>query len=273
MNVHKSAGTATGGSATYRLVAPRFDRVDLVDKGANLDLTTNDGSHVMLFKRETPTEKNEMPDPVKKEAEQENKSPTVEELQAQLATEKKRAEEAEAALAKSAEKKEDKQVPTDPVEFLKSAPKEVADLFKSIQSDLATAKADAQESKNIAKAEREKRKLVEFTKSAEQSLSHLEGDAATKGKLLLDLSEKLSQDEFKSVSEMLVAADKKVEKSSLFSEVGRGGGAVTTAEERIQAIAKSFQEKDSKLTPEQAQTKALMENPELYDDYLHETER
>ena len=61
-----------------------------------------------------------------------------------------------------------------------------------------------------------------------------------------------------------------VEKSGVFSEVGKSGhgsSAVGAAEAKVEAIAKGYMEKDSSLDYASAMAKAWEDNPELMDEY------
>lgn len=60
-----------------------------------------------------------------------------------------------------------------------------------------------------------------------------------------------------------------VEKSGIFAEIGKSGaiGGPSTAVGKVQAIAKSYTEKDPTLTYEQAIAKAWENNPELIAEY------
>lgn len=64
-----------------------------------------------------------------------------------------------------------------------------------------------------------------------------------------------------------------VEKSGVFSEIGKsshGSGTVGAAEEKVEAIAKGYMEKDSSLDYASAMAKAWEDNPELMAEYEEE---
>lgn len=64
-----------------------------------------------------------------------------------------------------------------------------------------------------------------------------------------------------------------VEKSGVFSEIGKSGhgaGTIGTAEAKIEGIAKKYQEQDATLSYEAAVAKAWENNPDLMDEYEEE---
>lgn len=69
--------------------------------------------------------------------------------------------------------------------------------------------------------ERERREIVEFTKTAENNLAHLPGTSMQKAKILKSLGSSLSEEERRVLSKMLIAGDAAM--SSAFSKVGHRG--------------------------------------------------
>jgi hypothetical protein len=73
-----------------------------------------------------------------------------------------------------------------------------------------------------------------------------------------------------SIVTKLQTANERLTKSDLFNELGRGGGAPTGVEEKIQTIAKSLVEADPGKSRVDAEAEAWELNPDLYDEYVVE---
>ena len=77
-------------------------------------------------------------------------------------------------------------------------------------------------------------------------------------------------DEFSEIFRVLKAADAAIEKSELFKEVGKAGSGESSAEAAVYAKARGLVAKDGDLTFEEAVSKVLEEDPELYEKYEDE---
>lgn len=154
---------------------------------------------------------------------------------------------------------------------LKAHDDEVAELRK--QAETETTKAD--EAIKIAKAEQEKRETREFiAKSAE--LDQLVKDDDEFGPVLREIAKAeeaghLSEGTVKKLDTVLKAANETIASGSVFNEFGRAGhGSGGDAETKVENIAKALREADPTLTKEQAFSKALEQNPALYDEIRKE---
>lgn len=251
-----------------------IDRVDLVRRGANQD------AHIVLFKAdedEIEKGKQKNMDELKKQLEDLQKAFDAQKAQLEKAqsdltaaqTEVTKAQsevtkaqgevadlkKAATTVAKSEEEQEQ--------EFLKSMPEGFRKRYEAQQADLK--KAAEEKAVLIAKAQE-----ADFKKAAGQELSHLKGDEAAKVTVLKALS-KLTADEQKSVMEVLKAANEVIKTSGLFEERGTGGSHEGgSAEEQLNAIAKSLLDKKEVATLGDGLVKAGKANPELYREYVAE---
>lgn len=170
--------------------------------------------------------------------------PTIEEVTAALAKAEQERDEAvtkaEAAETKVTELEKAQpspaQVHTDDDDDL-----EKSDLPESIKARLrkadereAEALKKAEEATTLAKAERDLRIEREFITKAENDFAYVGGDTREFGKLLKSASENLSKDDYDRLEEVLKAADKGLEKSELFTEIGKSGEATREARDGIQ---------------------------------------
>lgn len=190
---------------------------------------------------------------------------TVEE---QLAEANAKIEELTKALGEqNAEQVEDE----DSVEALvKSAPEPVRKAMEAMQkaADEALAKAAAaEEALAMEKAAAADREAIE---KAATTLGSLGLDAAEVGPALRRLAD-TDPDLAKSVEQVLVAANAKVESADIFTEIGKSAGVRSTnAMEKATSMAKSLVETGASDTFEQALTDVWTSNPDLYAAHLNE---
>lgn len=130
------------------------------------------------------------------------------------------------------------------------------------------AKERAEAAENVAKELREEKILKEYVAKAE-GLPHLPIEPLKFGIVLKALGEDHPA-EFGEIYRVLKAANAALEKSELFREIGKSGSSETSAEAQVYAKARSLVAKDGELTFEEAVSKVLEEDPELYSRYEDE---
>lgn len=107
---------------------------------------------------------------------------------------------------------------------------------------------------------------VDKYESIAKSLGRVGDDVSETGKMLRFLSEN-NTEAYDTVVKQLKAAAEQEKESSVFKSFGsQGAGAM--GGDKVEALAKSYQAIDAKLTKEQAVAKAYAENPGLYDEAL-----
>ena len=141
-------------------------------------------------------------------------------------------------------------------------------VVKQLLEENVVTKAEAKEAKQIAKELKEEKILKEYVEKAEDLL-HLAIEPLKFGPVLKALGES-HPDEFSEIFRVLKAADAAIEKSELFKEVGKAGSGESSAEAAVYAKARGLVAKDGDLTFEEAVSKVLDENPELYERYEDE---
>lgn len=141
-------------------------------------------------------------------------------------------------------------------------------VVKQLLEENVVTKAEAKEAKQIAKELKEEKILKEYVKKAED-LPHLAIEPLKFGPVLKALGES-HPDEFSEIFRVLKAADVVIEKSELFKEVGKAGSGESSAEAAVYAKARGLVAKDGDLTFEEAVSKVLEEDPELYERYEDE---
>lgn len=155
--------------------------------------------------------------------------------------------------------------PTDDIEkALTELPEGLADLFKAQKAELEETR-QALEAERVAKAEAE---WVEKAAALEGVIDNTE-EFGAKLRALSEVDSELAD----SIVSALSAASERVAKADLFVEKGHRGGAPTSAEEKIEQIAKSLVEANPAKTLETARSEAWESNPELYDEYTNEKQQ
>ncbi len=135
------------------------------------------------------------------------------------------------------------------------------------ERDQAAAKAD--QALSLAKELKDEKVLKEYVEKAED-LPHLPIEPLKFGPVMKALGE-AHPDEFAEVYRVLKAVDAIVEKSALFSEIGKAGQG-NSAEAQIYAKARAMVAKDGDLTFEEAVEKVMDLEPELYEKAEEERE-
>ena len=141
-------------------------------------------------------------------------------------------------------------------------------VVKQLLEENVVTKAEAKEAKQIAKELKDEKILKEYVEKAED-LPHLAIEPLKFGPVLKALGES-HPDEFSEIFRVLKAADAAIEKSELFKEVGKAGLGESSAEAAVYAKARGLVAKDGDLTFEEAVSKVLEEDPELYEKYEDE---
>lgn len=147
--------------------------------------------------------------------------------------------------------------------------KAMASLPAAVRERMAADQRKQAETENLAKSLYEERESKRFEDMAKE-LSHLPkvGEGFAKS---LRAAHDASPDAFTPVFEVLKAADTAIEKSALFTEIGSGIAATPgSAQEAVEAIAKSLQEKDPELSDADALVKAVESNRHLYSQHRQE---
>ncbi len=142
------------------------------------------------------------------------------------------------------------------------------DLIQKSMDEARIAKERAAAAEAVAKDLREEKILKEYVAKAED-LPHLTVEPLKFGPVLKALGESHPK-ELEEIFRVLKAADAALEKSELFREIGKAGSSETSAEAAVYAKARSMVAKDGELTFEEAVSKVLDEDPELYEKYEEE---
>lgn len=125
----------------------------------------------------------------------------------------------------------------------------------------------------VAKAERDARELTEMTAFVTKEMPNIPGTAVDIAKGLIEAKSKMSKESYDLVVKSMTAGSAGIAKAMQETGVDDVNAALGSAFQKLEAIAKKLQEGDAKLTPEQAFTKALNENPDLYAAYRQENPR
>lgn len=234
------------------------DRVDLVDEGAN------SAAHIRLYKRkenESSMELDQILAKMKPEhasviSEAIEKAKEVPEAVAEeLKKAKDKIKDMESTIAKS---KEDTSTEPTEEDIIKNLDPSVQKIFKSLKSQKEAAEQVAREAADKAATE--------------------EAIAKAKDLKALPVEEEKLVEVLKGITpevlEILKSANKAIEDSSVFVEVGKSIDETTSrsssssdAWSKIEKAAKKISE-DQNITIEKATTIAVQENPDLYREYL-----
>lgn len=140
-------------------------------------------------------------------------------------------------------------------------------VFKS--NEELTKKAEAAQA--MAQEERDIRVVAEFTKKAADEMGTI-ANAIEIGPVLKRASETLTKEDYSVIESTLKAAEERVVKGALFSEVGSsasGGGG--SAWEKIEKAATALvTESGGKINQTEAIDNVMASQPELYKEYLDE---
>ncbi len=139
------------------------------------------------------------------------------------------------------------------------------ELPEAIQKKLEKMESELNATKEIAKKEREKRLDIEFKKKAETYDQVAETD-----KIATVLRKAHDADFGDELEEVLKSANSRLEEGDFTKEIGDGGEDITDASNELEKRVKEIQEENPELSNEQAMTKALEDDPNLYMDYLNQ---
>tara|TARA_Y100000310_G_scaffold120296_1_gene119032 strand:- start:2344 stop:3189 length:846 start_codon:yes stop_codon:yes gene_type:complete len=146
--------------------------------------------------------------------------------------------------------------------IMKMADPEVQTLVKSLR-------AEAEEAKTIAKAERDARLNREFISKAESEMPDLPGSTEDTAELL-KRAYNVDVEFGEALEDVFKASSQAIGESDIFKEYGSDAEADTEAMGKVEGIAKALREADPDLTDEQAFSKALDTNPDLYAQHRRE---
>jgi hypothetical protein len=216
-----------------RYKALDVNRVDLVDRGANFDRATNDGSHILLVKRAPQTE----------QLHQEPDMPAATETNTDAVT--KRIADLEALVAKQA---------SDSAAAIEKAR---ADAEAKAETEKAAIQKRLDDAEEVIKAERETREVSEATSVVKSAYDLVL--KAEDGGLLYRIRKALPKEDVTRIEEVLASAQEVARTSKVFSEVGRSGEPKTEtgdAEAAFMAKVATLREADTKLSEPDAIVRA-----------------
>ena len=223
------------------------NRVDLVDRGANFDRATGDGSHILLVKRD---DQQELPMPGQTQPEAADIQKMIADaLAAERATQKA---DRDAAIAKA-------------VEDAKAAAKAEAEAEKAALAKRAEdAEKAAKEASDIAKAEQERREIAQ-AEAVAKAFSDV-GMTSADGGLVYRMAKALTADDNKRVHELFAAAAEQIRVGKLFAAQGRTGEPPAAdvngnPEQVLMAKADALRAADPALSQADAVDKACMLYP------------
>jgi hypothetical protein len=198
--------------------------------------------------------------------------PSYEDLEAMLEKANARIAEMEKEMGAKKPKAEgdmegdDEELP----EFLrKEAPEEVRKAYESMQKAVADAQAQAEAAEMELRKERAERADAEAVVKARESYANLGLDPEMVGPALRRLAES-DADLAKSVEDVLISANAKVESADIFSEIGKSARPSGTAYEKAEAMAKAAVADGKSATFEQALSDVFTTDADLYMSYLAE---
>ena len=161
----------------------------------------------------------------------------------------------------------------------KKVKKEVEDISKALEQERIEKAALVARIEELEKAANEA-KQAEITKAyiekAAVDLKHVPGvTAQTIGPILKSAADKLEKSEFETLYEALKAASAFIKTNSrLTKELGVGGEDLSAdPASQLDAIAKSYVQKDAKLTYAKAYSLACDQNPQIYAQHVRQARR
>ena len=148
-------------------------------------------------------------------------------------------------------------------EIFKSADPRLVELVKGLEERASAAEA-------IAKAERDHRLEQEFVSKA-STLSNLSVKAEEFGVVLKGVADKLTNEQFDAIWQVLTSANANLAKSGLFVEFGKsntadGDGPMSI----IEKAAAELRQSNPSMTREQSIAKAVEADANLYNQYIRE---
>lgn len=266
-----------------------MDRVDLVDRGANFDRATGDGSHILLLKRQGVTaEKQELVCPSCSKrlhtgygetgttipnycpecgAKISLKATTKQEQPPMSATatateDLQKTIDAAVAKALAAERAAN----AEKVAKAEADAKAAAEVEKAaIEKRLKEAEDKVAKAEEIAKAETERREIAEHVAKADAYKS-LSLKPAEDGALFFRLSKAMTAEDVTRLHEILASANEIARVGGVFKEAGRShnaGDASGNPEEKLLAKAAELRAADPKLSEPDSIAKAREQFPDL----------
>ena len=116
--------------------------------------------------------------------------------------------------------------------------------------------------------EKDQRLVKQFVEKA-QGFVNLPIKADEIGPVFKAIAEKAPK-EFEQVDSLLKAVDEALGQSKLFKEIGSSHQGASNAWDKVEQMATQIVQKDESITKEQAITRVLEQNPDLYSEYLAE---
>lgn len=258
-----------------------INRVDLVDVGANLDMETGDGAHVLLWKRHDGDLPQSDPEPDPEPEPEDTDMPDIEKVGRKIAG--KRRARLEAALAElqavlaETEVEEADAEPTSKRQeetvddITKGLPEDVAKRMEQLEKRAQEAESAAAAAQEVAKAERDARLRIGFVEKI-KGFARLPLDPEKDADLLKKMAESLTTEEYARVEEILRSADAALEKSAAFEAIGSGKTPAVSgsAYAAIEAEAKALVEKGTAKNLPEGISQVALAKPELYAKHLAE---
>lgn len=149
--------------------------------------------------------------------------------------------------------------------------KAIADLPEGLREVMAKSQRDAAEAQSLAKSLIAEREQGEYMAKA-IALTHVPGVTPAFGEVMRKAAHG-DQDALSQVFKALETSNSALREGNLFKEIGSAAPAAGSAHEEMEALAKSFEEKDPSLSHAEAIAKAAGSNGELYGRYSREMNR
>jgi len=156
-------------------------------------------------------------------------------------------------------------------EALEKMDPEMKAIFEKMASDSQTATERAERAENIAKSMQDEKILKEYVVKAED-LPNLTIEPLKFGPVLKAVGDDHPK-EFEEIYRVLKAANAAIEKSEIFKEIGKSAPGETSAEAQVYAKARAMVAKDGDLNLEDAVSKVLEDDKELYTRYEDERQQ
>lgn len=178
--------------------------------------------------------------------------------------------------ADAVEEDDEEEVEEVPASVLKSLPRKVRETIEKQSAQLRRLSKSAREALRLATIEKNRRERLEFVEKAKQQLPNLTGTAEEKGEVLQAIhNSNIEKGIVKRLMRMLKSGDGAV-RDLLMTETGRRSARNIEADGplgELREYAKEIQKGDTKLTKEQAFTKACEMHPDLFTQYRRERVR
>jgi hypothetical protein len=144
---------------------------------------------------------------------------------------------------------------------------EIKKALADMQEQIKKSEEEKTELKKRLDAEVEERVSKAFIEQAAE-YKHLSTKPEELGKVLKNMSGKLDKEDNEYIAKLLKACDEQIEKSGLFSEIGKtgndeGNDVIIKVAAKVEEVRKA----NPQLTEYQAQALVWKSNPDLYDEY------